>query len=58
LQFHLEVELEDARRWLAIGTPEPRCTVQGAGEILREPARFAENTRLMHRLLARMAPVE
>jgi GMP synthase-like glutamine amidotransferase len=58
LQFHLEVELEDARRWLAIGAPEPRRTVQGAGEILREPARFAENTRLMRRLLARMAPVE
>jgi GMP synthase-like glutamine amidotransferase len=58
LQFHLEVELEDARRWLATDAPGPRRYVQGAAEILREPARFAENTRLMHALLERMAPVE
>ena len=62
LQFHLEVELEDARRWLATDAPEPRRYVQTAAEILRDPARFAENRRLMHRLLERMArgvaPVE
>jgi GMP synthase-like glutamine amidotransferase len=55
LQFHLEVELEDARRWLATDAPEPRRYVQSAEEILRDPARFAENRRLMHLLLERMA---
>jgi GMP synthase-like glutamine amidotransferase len=56
LQFHLEVELDDARRWLATDAPEPRRYVQGADEILRDPARFAENRRLMHCLLERLAP--
>jgi GMP synthase-like glutamine amidotransferase len=56
LQFHLEVELDDARRWLAIDAPEPRRTVQHADEILRDPARFDENRRLMHCLLERLAP--
>lgn len=56
LQFHLEVELEDARRWLATDAPEPRRYVQDAAEILRDPARFAENRRLMHLLLDRYAP--
>lgn len=55
LQFHLEVEFEDARRWLQSGAPEPRRFVHSADEMLREPARFAENTRLMHLLLERMA---
>jgi GMP synthase-like glutamine amidotransferase len=58
LQFHLEVELEDARRWLETDAPEPRRFVQGAAEILREPARFEGNRRLMHRLLGQFAPVE
>lgn len=58
LQFHLEVELEDARRWLETDAPEPRRYVQAAAEILREPARFEENRRLMHRLLERLAPLE
>jgi GMP synthase-like glutamine amidotransferase len=58
LQFHLEVELEDARRWLQTDAPAPRRYVQDAAEILREPARFTENRRLMHRLLGRFAPVE
>lgn len=56
LQFHLEVELDDARRWLATGAPEPRRYVHSAEEMLREPARFAENRRLMHRLLERFVP--
>ncbi len=56
LQFHLEVELEDARRWLEVDAPEPRRYVQSAAEMLREPARFAENRRLMRRLLERFAP--
>ena len=55
LQFHLEVELADARRWLATGAPAPRRFVQSAGEMLRDPARFAGNTRLMNLLLERMA---
>jgi GMP synthase-like glutamine amidotransferase len=55
LQFHLEVELEDARRWLDTGAPPPRRYVQDAAEMLRDPARFAGNTQLMHRLLERMA---
>ena len=55
LQFHLEVELEDTRRWLETDAPEPRRYVQAAAEILREPARFAENRRLMHALLERFA---
>ena len=55
LQFHLEVELEDARRWLAVDAPAPRRYVQDAADMLREPARFAQNTRLMHLLLERMA---
>ena len=55
LQFHLEVELADARHWLETGAPEPRRFVHSAEEMLRDPARFAENTRLMHLLLERMA---
>lgn len=55
LQFHLEVELADARRWLEEGPPPPGRYVQSATEMLRERARFAENTRLMQLLLQRMA---
>ncbi len=55
LQFHLEVEFEDARRWLAEDAPEPQRYVQDAKEILREPARFAENSRLMRLLLERLS---
>ena len=54
LQFHLEVGLDDARRWLAVNTPEPRRYVQGAAEMLRDAGRFAENRRLMHLLLDRI----
>lgn len=55
LQFHLEVELADACRWLAEDPPEPRRYVQSAEEILREPARFTENSRLMGMLLERLS---
>ena len=55
LQFHLEVELDDARRWLETDAPPPRRYVQDAAEILRDPARFAENRRLMRLLLERLA---
>lgn len=58
LQFHLEVGPEDVRRWLDVETPEPRRYVQSAGEMLRDPARFDENRRLMRGLLDRFAPVE
>lgn len=53
LQFHLELTEDDARRWLALETPPPARYVQSAGEMLRDPARFAQNTRLMHALLDR-----
>lgn len=55
LQFHLEVEFDDARRWLSVDAPEPRRYVQDAAQMLSDPARFAENTRLMHLLLERMS---
>jgi GMP synthase-like glutamine amidotransferase len=54
LQFHLELELADARRWLQEDPPPPGRYVQTAAEMLREPARFTENTRLMRHLLQRM----
>jgi GMP synthase-like glutamine amidotransferase len=54
LQFHLEVEFADARRWLQTDVPAPRRFVQNAAEMLRDPGRFAETTRLMQLLLARM----
>jgi GMP synthase-like glutamine amidotransferase len=53
LQFHLEVTLEDARRWLELESPVADHSVQDAAEILREPARFEENARLMGRILER-----
>jgi len=56
LQFHLEVELDDARRWLETDAPEPRRYVQAPAEILRDAERFAANRRLMHALLERFAP--
>lgn len=55
LQFHLEVRLADARRWLALQPPAPARYVQSAAEMLRDPARFALNNRLMARLLEHMA---
>jgi GMP synthase-like glutamine amidotransferase len=55
LQFHLEVREEDARQWLRLESPPPARYVQPAAEILRDPARFALNCRLMVALLERMA---
>jgi len=55
LQFHLEVELADARRWLQTDAPAPGRFVQSADEMLRDPTRFAANSRLMKLLLERMA---
>ena len=55
LQFHLEVQLEDAREWLREDPPKPARYVQPAAEILRDPELFALNNRLMLALLERMA---
>lgn len=54
IQFHLEVTFEDARRWLELEDLKPERYVQTAAEILRDPARFKQNNRLMIRLLERM----
>jgi GMP synthase-like glutamine amidotransferase len=53
LQFHLEVTHADAQRWLALDAPVAERHVQPAEEILREPARFAQNNRLMEQILDR-----
>jgi len=53
LQFHLEVTHADARRWLALEEPATDRYVQSAVEILRDPARFEHNNRLMERILER-----
>jgi GMP synthase-like glutamine amidotransferase len=55
LQFHPEVTLEDARRWLALETPLPQRYVQSAAEILGSPERFDQANRLMIRLLEKLA---
>lgn len=57
IQFHLEVTLDDARRWLELEDLKPERYVQTATEILRDPARFELNNRLMIRLLERMAAI-
>ncbi len=54
LQFHLEVTLADARIWLERENLEPAAYVQTPAEILRDPARFELNNRLMIQLLERM----
>ena len=53
LQFHLEVTHADAQRWLALDAPDADRYVQPAAEILREPARFEQNNRLLDRILER-----
>lgn len=55
LQFHLEVRHEDVEAWMRGETLPSGRFVQGAGEMLRDPARFESNRRLMGRLLDRMA---
>ena len=55
IQFHLEVTAADARRWLAQESLQPSAYVQPADEILRDVGRFADNNRLMVRLLERWA---
>jgi GMP synthase-like glutamine amidotransferase len=55
LQFHPELRLEDAQRWLATDSLEPARYVQGNAEILRDAARFDAANALMIRLLERIA---
>lgn len=53
LQFHLELTLADAERWLAADVPDPDRCIQSKAEMLREPARFAAQNRLMESILQR-----
>lgn len=57
LQFHLEMTAKNAREWLQVDAPKPERYVQSAEEILRDPARFADNNRLMLKLLERMEAI-
>lgn len=51
LQFHLEVTAADAHRWYGHGHPPPAPYVQAADEVLHRYEDFADNNRLMLRLL-------
>lgn len=51
IQFHLEVTAANARDWFEHERPEPAAYVQTAESILTDIGRFAENNRLMIRLL-------
>ena len=51
IQFHLEVTAADARVWFAHERPAPARYVQAPETILADLDRFAENNRLMLRLL-------
>lgn len=53
-QFHMEVRLSDARRWLKQDAPRPARYVQSARHILGRPARFAALNRLMRQVLDNM----
>ena len=51
IQFHLEVTAANARVWFEHEQPAPAPYVQAPAEILKDVSRFAENNRLMLRLL-------
>jgi GMP synthase-like glutamine amidotransferase len=51
IQFHLEVTAANARDWFEHERPEPAAYVQTPESILTDIGRFAENNRLMIRLL-------
>lgn len=55
IQFHLEVTAADARVWFEHEQPAEERYVQTPVEILSEVARFADNNRLMLRLLEAMS---
>lgn len=54
IQFHLEVTAANARVWFEHERPAPARYVQTPDEILRDVTRFADNNRLMLKLLACM----
>lgn len=51
IQFHLEVTAANARDWFEHERPSPAPYVQSPEKILTDIGRFAENNRLMLRLL-------
>ncbi|MES2683307.1 MAG: type 1 glutamine amidotransferase [Pseudomonadota bacterium] len=51
IQFHLEVTAANARDWFAVERPSPARYVQAAEEIMAALPSFAENNRLMLKLL-------
>jgi GMP synthase-like glutamine amidotransferase len=51
IQFHLEVTAADARTWFEHEQPTPERHVQSAARIMGELDHFAQNNRLMLRLL-------
>lgn len=54
IQFHLEVTAANARVWFEHETPQPARYVQTPKEILSDIGRFADNNRLMIKLLDRI----
>lgn len=57
LQFHLEVTAANAREWLRLDPPKPDRYVQTPDYILSDESRFAENNRLMCRLLENLEAI-
>lgn len=55
IQYHLEVTAVNARLWFEHECPAPARYVQAPEEILSDVSRFAENNRLMLKMLQRMA---
>lgn len=55
IQFHLEVTAADARSWFEHAQPVPSRYVQSSQEILSDVSRFADNNRLMLKLLDNLA---
>lgn len=55
IQFHLEVTAANARVWFEHERPAPARYVQRPEDILADIGRFAENNRLMFRLLEKFA---
>jgi GMP synthase-like glutamine amidotransferase len=55
LQFHLELQHDDALRWLESDAPAPDRFVQTAEDMLRDRSRFAAQNALMTKILEQMA---
>lgn len=58
IQFHLEVTAANARDWFAIEKPKPSRYVQTPESILAVWKNFAENNRLMVKLLENLEAAE